>query len=56
MDQLRLAGFGLALVAGSVMAGPTAERYAEGQVWEYQTRPQNKGSLLKFRRSKCFQV
>lgn len=50
MRQLLLAGFGLALVAGSVMASPTVDRYAEGQVWEYQTRPEDKGSLLKIQK------
>jgi hypothetical protein len=32
------------------MASPTVERYAEGQLWEYQTRPEDKGSLLKIQK------
>ena len=32
------------------MASPTVDRYAEGQVWEYRTRPEDKGSLLKIQK------
>lgn len=35
----------VALTSGN--AQPTAERYALGQVWEYQTRAEDEGSLLK---------
>lgn len=31
-------------------AQPPAPKYAQGQVWEYKTRPQDAGSLLKIQR------
>lgn len=37
------------MVAAVAPAAP-ADRYAEGQVWEYKTRPQDAGSLLKIGR------
>ena len=39
----------LAAVAGQAPA-PGAERYAEGQVWEYRTRPGEEESLLLIQR------
>jgi len=42
------------LVLGLLLALPVQEvpaaRYAEGQVWEYRTRPGDEGSLLKIQR------
>lgn len=40
----------LAMVVGSAVQGPAGSRYAEGQVWEYRTRPGEEGSLLKIQR------
>jgi hypothetical protein len=40
----------LALFAGLAGQAPAPERYAEGQVWEYRTRPGDEGSLLKIQR------
>ncbi len=44
----------LALLAVSLVPGPaaSAERptYAEGQVWEYRTRPQDSGSLVRIQK------
>jgi hypothetical protein len=40
----------LAFVASTVMASTPIEKYAEGQVWEYKTRPEDKGSLLKIQK------
>lgn len=43
----------LALIAGSflvVAAAPPSREYAEGQVWEYRARPQDKGSLVKIQK------
>ena len=34
----------------SIGAAPPAREYAEGQVWEYRTRPEDEGSLLKIQR------
>lgn len=50
MRHLRLACLGLAMVAGALAATPTVDRYSEGQVWEYKTRPADKGSLLKIQK------
>ena len=47
----RLAVAGLALAALTTLGGfQASSRYAEGQVWEYQTRPGDEGSLLKIQR------
>lgn len=42
----------LAAVSASVLTGASApvHRYAEGQVWEYQTRAGDEGSLLKIQK------
>jgi hypothetical protein len=43
----------LAVLLGAQAQAPqpaTASRYAEGQVWEYRTRPGDEGSLLKIQR------
>ena len=40
--------FSLAAPVSAPAAPPN--RYAEGQVWEYKTRPQDSGSLLKIQR------
>lgn len=42
----------LAMFATMSASAPaaTADRYAEGQVWEYKTRPQDTGSLLKIQK------
>lgn len=40
----------LALFAGLTAQAPAPDRYAEGQVWEYRTRPGDEGSLLKIQR------
>lgn len=37
----------LATQQSSPAAAPREERYAEGQVWEYRTRPADAGSLIK---------
>jgi len=43
-----------ALIAGSlgglVGAAPLEHHFSEGQVWEYQTRPGDEGSLLKIQK------
>lgn len=39
----------LLLLAAPAAAAP-ADRYAEGQVWEYRTRPQHAGSLIRIQR------
>ena len=44
----RVAALCIAAAGLSAEAAPT--RYAEGQVWEYNTRPQDAGSLLKIQR------
>jgi hypothetical protein len=45
MSILRFASLAAAIV---VLSGPTIPpKYAVGQVWEYRTRPQDAGSLLK---------
>ena len=41
---------GVALATASPASHPTIDRYAEGKVWEYQTRPEDKGSLLKIQK------
>jgi hypothetical protein len=41
---------GVALATASPASHPTIDRYAEGQVWEYRTRPEDKGSLLKIQK------
>ena len=47
----RLAILGLAMVALTALTGfQEPNRYAAGQVWEYQTRPGDEGSLLKIQR------
>jgi hypothetical protein len=45
----------IAAVAAAVLVGaappqPSAHSYAEGQVWEYHTRPGEEGSLLKIQK------
>jgi len=44
------AALALALLTGSACALAKANEYAEGQVWEYKTRPQDAGSLLKIQK------
>jgi hypothetical protein len=45
MSVLRAAGL---VAASMVLSGQvSAPKYAAGQVWEYRTRPQDAGSLLK---------
>lgn len=47
----RLAVLGLATIALTALTGfQEPNRYAVGQVWEYQTRPGDEGSLLKIQR------
>ena len=41
------AAAGMALMAAAQAAAAEAPRYAEGQVWEYRTRPGDEASLLK---------
>lgn len=36
--------------ADAMTADPTDNRYAEGQIWEYRTRPEDEGSLLKIQK------
>lgn len=38
------------MAEGGKAAKPTDDRYAEGQVWEYRTRPEDEGSLLKIQK------
>jgi len=45
--RVGLAGAALAFTAGLAVAGSPSKQYAQGQVWEYRTRPEDKGSLLK---------
>lgn len=40
----------LLLIALPVAADARPEDYAEGQVWQYSTRPQDRGSLLKIQK------
>ena len=40
----------LAPLVGPATAAAPNDRYAEGQVWSYQARPQDQGSLLKIQR------
>lgn len=47
MRRLMVAGLGLASMTGAATADAPSQPYAEGQVWEYRTRPEDKGSLLK---------
>lgn len=48
MSPLRIVG--LLLAAGSLSGQAPPARYAAGQVWEYRTRTQDAGSLLKVQR------
>jgi hypothetical protein len=49
--MLRVAAAMVLALASGAMEGPRAPSpYAEGQVWEYRTRPGEEGSLLKIRR------
>lgn len=48
MPWFRLVGVPLAAAALLGLAPPS--KYAAGQVWEYHTRPQDTGSLLKVQR------
>lgn len=50
MRYFGLACLGLVMAVGAMAATSTVDRYAEGQVWEYQTRPDDKGSLLKIQK------
>jgi hypothetical protein len=45
-----LACLGLMMGAFAIAATPATDTYAEGQVWEYKARPQDKGSLLKIQK------
>lgn len=47
---LVLASFFSMAGAQTAPAATPARAYAEGQVWEYRTRPQDEGSLLKIQR------
>jgi hypothetical protein len=47
MMRWLLALFALLMPVVSAAAPDPAARYAAGQVWEYRTRPADKGSLLK---------
>jgi hypothetical protein len=42
----------LVMVAGAFLIGASAAQpqYAEGQVWEYRTRPEDAGSLLRIQK------
>lgn len=40
----------LLAVPASAMPAATPDRYAQGQVWEYRTRPQDAGSLIRIQR------
>jgi hypothetical protein len=40
----------LSILVGAAVQPPPVDRYAEGQVWEYRTRPGDEGSLLKIQR------
>jgi len=40
----------LSILVSAAVQPPSIERYAEGQVWEYRTRPGDEGSLLKIQR------
>ncbi|MCT2398827.1 hypothetical protein [Novosphingobium mangrovi (ex Huang et al. 2023)] len=50
MFKKLLAVSALALAASPVAAHAGQESYAEGQVWQYTTRAQDKGSLLKIQK------
>jgi hypothetical protein len=54
MKRIWLAAMALlatfSVVAPATAPAASADRYAEGQVWEYKTRPQDAGSLLKIQR------
>jgi hypothetical protein len=47
MRHLRLACLGIVVASNAMATDPVVDRYTEGQVWEYKTRPQDEGSLLK---------
>lgn len=42
--------FACLLLTGEASLSATANNYAEGQVWEYRTRPQDPRSLLKIQK------
>jgi len=42
--------FALGAMAAPLVAQPPSPQYAEGQVWEYKTRPGDEGSLLKIQK------
>ena len=49
---MRFIRLGLLLASLGLLSGQApAPKYAEGQVWEYKTRPQDMGSLLKIQRT-----
>lgn len=50
MQWVQMASLGLALMAWPAVASSPAKAYAEGQVWEYRTRAEDKGSLLKIQK------
>ena len=50
MHQKFLGAFAIMAAAIGLSAQTVPTRYAEGQVWEYKTRPQDAGSLLKIQR------
>ena len=48
---MRFIRLGLLLASLGLLSGQApAPKYAQGQVWEYKTRPQDTGSLLKIQR------
>lgn len=51
---MRFARLGAALAAMLMLSAQTSLSNAEGQVWEYKTRPQDTGSLLKIQRIEPF--
>jgi len=44
----------LLILVGAAVHPPPVDRYAEGQVWEYRTRPGDEGSLLKIQRIELY--
>ncbi|GGE80467.1 hypothetical protein [Sphingomonas prati] len=50
LRRLLWAGLGLVGFTGTAMAGLPGKTYSEGQIWEYRTRPEDKGSLLKIQK------
>lgn len=50
MRTLALTAVLLLSILGARVALAQADRYAEGQVWEYRTRPGDEGSILKIQK------